>query len=63
MSLPDTVKTVIYLCFFDQPDKKIEVTHWQYWYNFQANPDQRVFDIGKCWLCTQTFNFHNFQCI
>ena len=47
MSLPDSVKTVIYLCFFDQSDKKVEASYWQYWYNFQANPDQRVFDIGK----------------
>ena len=47
MPLPDSVKTVIYLCFFDKPNKKVEASHWQYWYGLQANPDQRVFDIGK----------------
>ena len=46
MSLPERVKTVINLTFFDEPDKRMEANHWQYWYNLQANPNQKAFDIG-----------------
>ena len=48
MSMPERVKTVIYLTFFDEPDKRMESNHWQYWYNLQANPNQKAFDIGNC---------------
>ena len=47
MTVPEQVKTVIALTFFDEPDKRLEYNHWQYWYNLQANPNQRAFDIGK----------------
>lgn len=46
ISMPERVKTVIYLTFFDEPDKRMEANHWQYWYNLQANPNQKAFDIG-----------------
>ena len=46
VSMPERVKTVIYLTFFDEPDKRMEANHWQYWYNLQANPNQKAFDIG-----------------
>lgn len=46
MSMLERVKTVIYLTFFDEPDKRMEANHWQYWYNLQANPNQKAFDIG-----------------
>ena len=44
--MPERVKTVIHLTFFDEPDKRMEANHWQYWYNLQANPNQKAFDIG-----------------
>ena len=47
MSVPDQVKTIVSLTFFDEPDKRVEFNHWQYWYNLQPNPNQRAFDIGK----------------
>ena len=47
-SVPDLVKTVVSLTFFDEPDKRVEFNHWQYWYNLQPNPNQRAFDIGEC---------------
>ena len=46
-TLPDQVKSVVSLTFFDEPDKRIEFGHWQYWYNLQANPNQKAFDIGE----------------
>lgn len=46
MSLPQQVKTVLALTFFDEQDRRAEFNHWQYWYNLQANPNQRAFDIG-----------------
>ena len=47
MSMPERVKTVVYLTFFDEPDKRMEANHWQYWYNLQPNPNQKAFDIGR----------------
>lgn len=47
MSLPQRVKTVLALTFLDEPDRRVEFNHWQYWYNLQANPNQRAFDIGE----------------
>ena len=46
MSLSDTVKSVVYLSFFDEPDRRVECNHWKYWYDLQANPNQRAFDVG-----------------
>lgn len=46
MSIPRRVRTVIGLTFFDEADRKVEFQHWQYWYNLQANPNQKAFDIG-----------------
>ena len=46
MSMPEQVKSMIFLNFFDEPDHKVEFSHWQYWYNLQANPNQKAFDIG-----------------
>ena len=48
MSLPQQVKTVLALTFLDEPDRRVEFNHWQYWYNLQANPNQKAFDIGEC---------------
>lgn len=47
MTVPERVKTLIALTFFDEPDKRVEYHHWQYWYNLQANPNQRAFDIDR----------------
>lgn len=47
MSLPEAVKSVIFVTFFDEPDKRMEYNHWRYWYDLQANPNQRAFDVGK----------------
>ena len=47
MTLPEGVKSVIYVTFFDEPDKRMEYNHWRYWYDLQANPNQRAFDVGK----------------
>ena len=46
MDLPTKAKSLVHLTFFDEPDKKLEAAHWEYWYNIQANPNQRAFDIG-----------------
>lgn len=46
MNLPPQVKSVIYLSFLDEADRSIEHSHWQYWYDLQANPNQKAFDIG-----------------
>ncbi len=46
MSLPQQVKTVLALTFLDEPDRRVEFNHWHYWYNLQANPNQKAFDIG-----------------
>ena len=46
MDLPSKAKSLVHLTFFDEPDKKLEASHWEYWYNIQANPNQRAFDIG-----------------
>jgi len=34
------------LTFFDESDRKVELNHWQYWHNLQANPNQKAFDLG-----------------
>lgn len=47
MSLPQQVKTVLALTFFDELDRRSEFNHWQYWYSLQANPNQRAFDIDR----------------
>ena len=36
------------LTFIDEPDRRVEFNLWQYWYNLQANPNQKAFDIGVC---------------
>ena len=47
MSLPSHAKSIIYLSFLDEADRNIELSHWQYWYELQANPNQKAFDIGN----------------
>ena len=47
LQLPSKVKTVLALTFFDEHDKRVEFSRWQYWYNLQPNPNQKAFDIGK----------------
>ena len=47
MSLPSQAKSVIHLSFLDESDRNIEHSHWQYWYDLQANPNQKAFDIGE----------------
>ena len=37
---------MIYLVF--SSGQETELLLWQYWYNMQANPNQRAFDIGVC---------------
>ena len=32
-------------------EQETERLLWQYWYNMQANPNQRAFDIGMCSVC------------
>ena len=44
---PELVKSVVYLTFFDEPDSRVELNNWQYWYSQQANPNQKAFDIGQ----------------
>lgn len=56
LPLRDTVKSIIHLSFLDEPDRRVEFSHWQYWYDLQANPNQRSFDIGTC-VCT----VHNYS--
>ncbi len=48
LQLPSLVKTVLALTFFEEPDKRVEHSRWQYWYNMQPNPNQKAFDIGVC---------------
>ena len=52
MSMPARLKTTIFLTFFDEPDKRVELNNWHYWYNLQANPNQKAFDIGTKWTCS-----------
>jgi transcription factor CP2-like protein len=47
MILPSRVKSVVYLSFLDEADRNIEYSHWQYWYELQANPNQKAFDIDR----------------
>ena len=59
MSLSESVKSVIYLTFFDEPDRRVEYNHWKYWYDLQANPNQRAFDIGMyMWMCACVFSVY-----
>lgn len=51
MDLPAKAKSLVHLTFFDEPDKSVEAGHWEYWYNIQANPNQRAFDIGARNMC------------
>ena len=46
MVLPSQAKSVIHLSFLDESDRTVEQSHWQYWYELQANPNQKAFDIG-----------------
>ncbi|XP_065886166.1 grainyhead-like protein 3 homolog isoform X2 [Dysidea avara] len=39
------VKSMIYLVF--SSGQETELLLWQYWYNMQANPNQRAFDIDR----------------
>ncbi|XP_065884677.1 grainyhead-like protein 2 homolog isoform X2 [Dysidea avara] len=39
------VKSIIYLVF--RSEQETERLLWQYWYNMQANPNQRAFDIDR----------------
>ena len=55
IAMPERVKTVLYLTFFDEPDKRMEANHWQYWYNLQANPNQKAFDIGRQKIIVRVF--------
>ena len=41
---PIVVQSMIYLVF--RLEHVTERLLWQYWYNMQANPNQRAFDIG-----------------
>ncbi|XP_064404554.1 grainyhead-like protein 1 homolog isoform X2 [Halichondria panicea] len=47
LQLPSLVKTVLALTFFEEPDKRVEHSRWQYWYNMQPNPNQKAFDIDR----------------
>ncbi|XP_065885363.1 grainyhead-like protein 2 homolog isoform X2 [Dysidea avara] len=40
-----SVKSMIYLVF--RSEQETERLLWQYWYNMQANPNQRAFDIDR----------------
>lgn len=51
LQLPPRVKTVLALTFFEEADKRVEFSRWQYWYNMQPNPNQKAFDIGERSLC------------
>ncbi len=53
LHLPPLVKTVLALTFFEEPDKRVEHSRWQYWYNLQPNPNQKAFDIGVCVWCVE----------
>ncbi|XP_065884679.1 grainyhead-like protein 2 homolog isoform X2 [Dysidea avara] len=39
------LKSIIYLVF--RSEQETERLFWQYWYNMQANPNQRAFDIDR----------------
>ncbi|XP_019858101.1 PREDICTED: grainyhead-like protein 2 homolog isoform X2 [Amphimedon queenslandica] len=47
MVLPSQAKSVIHLSFLDESDRTVEQSHWQYWYELQANPNQKAFDIDR----------------
>lgn len=59
MSLPTHAKSVIYLSFLDEADRNVEYSHWQYWYELQANPNQKAFDIGTLHIVL----YHSMICI
>eukprot|EP00731_Ephydatia_muelleri_P030770 Em0022g284a len=47
MDLPTKAKSLVHLTFFDEPDKKLEASPLEYWYNIQANPTRGAFDIDR----------------
>lgn len=65
LQLPSKVKTVLALTFFEEHDKRVEFSRWQYWYNLQPNPNQKAFDIDRksCKdIEIKPTNYHNAAC-
>ncbi|RDD39461.1 Grainyhead-like protein 2-like protein [Trichoplax sp. H2] len=41
------LKSILHLVFREEKEPDNEMSHWQYWYSQQPNPNQRAFDIDR----------------